>query len=93
MHRYRHNRSQNNFALFTYSNPIDVGTDFLLFIDFSTPPALMCAPEVQYNMSFIDLSSLEVLPKNYLAVITQRCEFEETDFHTSEESFENKKLS
>ena len=32
IYRYRHNRSQNNFALFAYSNPTDVGTDFLLFI-------------------------------------------------------------
>ena len=38
--RYRHNRSQNYFALFAlfaYSNPIDVGTDVLLFIGFSGP--------------------------------------------------------
>ncbi len=40
IYRYRHNRSQNYFALFAYSNPIDVGTDVLLFIGFSgpTPP-------------------------------------------------------
>ncbi len=37
IYRYRHNRSQNNFALFAYSNPTDVGTDFLLFIGFSGP--------------------------------------------------------
>ncbi len=35
--RYRHNRSQNYFALFAYSNPIDVWTDVLLFIGFSGP--------------------------------------------------------
>ena len=35
IYRYRHNRSQNNFALFAYSNPIDVGTDFLLSMVFS----------------------------------------------------------
>ncbi len=37
IYSYRHNRSQNNLALFAYSNPIDVGTDFLLFIGFSGP--------------------------------------------------------
>jgi hypothetical protein len=39
IYRYRQNdnRSQNNFALFAYSHPIDVGTDFLLFIGFSGP--------------------------------------------------------
>ncbi len=29
--------SQSNFALFAYSNSIDVGTDFSLFIGFSRP--------------------------------------------------------
>ena len=37
IYRYRHNRSQNNFALLAYSNPINVGTDLLLFIGFSVP--------------------------------------------------------